>query len=172
MKMEFKALSREYFEEYYYVLTNINKFIRKPTRKIKFVTKGLAPSVIFAIFFAITVSCLAIFDNSLLPYIILPVFALIIILVAYFMTTSRLKKLGEAKYPAKFSASKKTATLNLPDMGEMSIDWDDVKTIICGDHSIIFIPNLPDKIPIALPISARNKLKSFLKDNKLTDLLQ
>lgn len=172
MKMEFKALSREYFEEYYYVLTNLNKFIHKPTKKIKPVTKGLLPSVAFAIFFAVTVSCLSIFDNSLLPYIILPIFALIIILIAYFMTSNRLKKLGEAKHSASFSASKKTATLKLPEIGEIAIDWDDVKIIICGEHSLLLIPNLPDKMLIALPISARNKLKIFLKENKLIDLLQ
>lgn len=172
MKMEFKNLSRGYFEEYYFVLTNINKFIHKPSRKIKYVTKHLIPSVYFALFFAITVGFLAFFDNSLLPYLILPIFALIVILAAYFMTSRRLKKLGDSNMAANVTTSKKSITIHYPEVGDIRTEWDDVKAIIYGEHTVIIIPNLPDKNVIALPISARNKLKTALKEYKLTDLLQ
>ncbi len=171
MKIEFKNLSQNYFEEYYYVLVNLNKFIHNPNRKLKFVTKQLIPSVYIAFFFAVTVGCLALLDHSLLPYLFLPIFALIAILSAYFITASRLKKLGAAHHSATLTTSKKSLTLHLAELGDLCIDWQDVKTILCGKHAIILIPQLPDQPLIALPISARTKLKQTLKEYQLSELM-
>ncbi len=171
MNMEFKHLSRNYFEEYYYVLVNLNKFIHSPNRKIKFVTKQLIPSVYAAFFLAIIVGCLALLDHSLLPYLFLPIFAFIAIFAAYFITASHLKKLGAAHHCATLTTSKKSLTLHLAELGDLCVDWQDIKTIRCGKHAIILIPQLPDQPLIALPISARAKLQQTLKEYQLSALM-
>lgn len=172
MKTEFKSLSREFFEEYYYVVTNIKKFVKKPERKIHSILNNLFIYVVLAFVFFISTICFGIFvDEQLRTFVVLPAFALLIILLAYGATARKLRTLGKAKYNLTFSSTKKTATIALSKEDQLSLDWKDVKKIICGNHAIIFIPNDIMQAPIAIPKSGLKKLKDTLKEYKLTKLL-
>lgn len=173
MKTEFKSLSREFFEEYYYVVTNIKKFVKKPERKLHSILNNLFIYVVLAFIFFVMTVCFSIFvDEQLRTFIVFPAFALLIILLAYAATAKKLRTLGKAEYNLTFSTTKKTATISLSKDDRLSIDWKDVKKIIYGNHAVILIPNDIMLAPVAIPKSGLKKLKDALKEYKLTKLLQ
>lgn len=172
MKAEFKAISREFFEEYYYVVTNIKKFVKKPERKIHSILNNLFIYVVLAFVFFAATACFAIFvDPELRTFIIFPAFALLIILLAYAATARKLRTLGKAKYNLTFASTKKTATIALSKDDQLSIDWKNVKKIIYGNHAIVFVPDDIMIAPIAIPKDGLKKLKETLKEYKLSKLL-
>ena len=171
MKAEFKSLKREYFEEYYYVVTNLKKFVKKPSRKLLRVSQGLLIYVIAAFIFFTLTAVFSLFDDQLRGFIVLPASAFIIIVISYLATLRKLRKLGNAKYTLTFSSTKKTANIALDNDDKLALDWKNIQKIIIGEHAIIFIPKTIEFTPLAIPKSGLKKLKETLREYKLTDFL-
>lgn len=172
MKAEFKPITREYFEEYYYVVTNLRKFIKKPSRRVKFVTRHLIPYIIYAGIFLVTTVAFALYDAQYLGFVPIPAIAFIVILFSFFVASSKIRKSGQAGFTLTFTSTKKIASIALENGDKLELDWADVKQIIVAEYTIIFIPKTPEHIPLAIPADGLKKLQATLKEYKLSGLLK
>ena len=168
MKLSFKEFTRAYAEEYYYVLLNQKKLIKRPDSKIRFATKSFIGYVIYASIFAVLGLIITIYVHEFLPFLFVPMLTLVATLHTYYRIHKNVIKL------AKMDASAFILTANTKhiiygqgkDNGVIML-WEEVKKIIYTDNSIIFLPKAIDIFPIVIPITAKKDIKSFLKKHKI-----
>ena len=163
-KITFKEFSREYAEEYYYVLLNQKKLIKHPESKIKFATKSFVGYVIYASFFVALGLFLTAYMGQLWPLLFIPVLTAVATIHTYFRINSNVTKLQHAEASAFILTLSDNHIIygQGKDNGVIML-WQEIKKIIFTDNSIIFLPNATDIFPIVVPIAAQKEIKSILK---------
>ena len=168
MKISFKEFTRAYAEEYYFVLINQKKLIKKPEKRIKYATKSFIGCVIYAAFFVIVGIGLTIYQKEFLPFLFIPVLTLVATAYTYWRIRSNVIKLQKSD-PSAFilNMTEKHIIYGRGKDNGVIMMWDEVKNVIYTDNSIIFLPNAIDIFPIVVPISAQKDVKVILKKKKI-----
>lgn len=154
MKIEFKNRgSREYFDEVLYIATYINKFIKKPNRKVHRLTKFYRNYLIFIIIYLLLMIWFYIKYKDLLFIFLLGFMSLLLVFVlkGLIITNKRIKYYLEEKNNKSIEFDTKTIKY-IDKIKTLSIDWKDVKNIIINNYSIIFLP-----VNNTLPVIAIDK---------------
>lgn len=171
MKITFQHLNRDFAEEYYFVLVNQKKLLRHPSKPIRRVTKIYGFYCLFAfVCFAASV-LLAINSFSYLPLCFLTGFTLGLMIFVSLKVVKAVRSLSDAsakKYSLDLTT--KGAAYTLPG-GDILMPWENVLNIIFTQHSVVFIPNTLEILPICVPIETADKIKTQLKKLKRTELI-
>jgi hypothetical protein len=164
MKITFKEFSRAYAEEYYFVIINQKRLIKKPTTPIKFATKSFIGYLVYSSFFTIAGIILTIFVHEYLPLLFIPVLTSVATIHTYYRIYTNVKKLEKSDTSSFILnlTEKQIAYGKDKDHGAV-IKWDEIKKIILTENSIIFLPNAIDIFPIVVPISAKKDVQKMLK---------
>jgi hypothetical protein len=169
MKITFKEFSRAYAEEYYYVLLNQKKLIKKPERKIKFASKSFVGYVYYSLFFVVAGVILTfVFGQDFMPLVFVPVLTAVATVHTYYRITKNVKALQNSDASAfVFSLTDKQIIYGQGKDNGVMMEWDEVKKVIFTDNSIIFLPTTLDIFPIVVPISAKKEVKTILKKKNI-----
>ena len=171
MKITFKRLTRDFAEEYYYVLINQKRLLRRPTRPIRHATKIYAFYCIFAFVCFVSSILLAINSFSYLPLCFLTGFTLGLIIFVSLKVIKAVRSLGNADANQYcIDITNKGIVYFLPG-GDIILPWENILKVTITQHSVIFLPDTPEILPICVPIEAKDKIKTQLKKLKKTDLL-
>ena len=168
MKITFKEFSRAYAEEYYFVLINQKKLMKKPEKRIKYASKSFLGCVYYAAFFVITGIGLTIYQKEFLPFLFIPVLTLVATAYTYWRIRVNVIKLHKSDATAFIltMTDKHIIYGRGKDNGVIML-WNDIKKVIYTEDSIIFLPNAIDIFPIVVPISAQKDIKAMLKKKKI-----
>ena len=168
MKVTFKELTRAYAEEYYFVLINQKKLIKKPTTTIKFATKSFRGYLIYSSIFTIGGIILTIFVHEYFPLLFIPVLTSVATIHTFYRIYINVKKLYQSD-ASKFilNMTDEHLTFGTDKDHRVIITWEEVKNVIFTENSIIFLPNAIDIFPIVVPISAQKDVKKMLKKLKI-----
>ena len=168
MKIMFKDFSRTYAEEYYFVLINQKKLLKKPEKPIKYATKSFLGCVIYAAFFVCAGIGLVIYQKELLPFLFIPVLTLVATTYTYWRI--RANVIGLQKSDASAFILTMTDKHIIYGRGKdngVIMMWNEIEKVIFTNESIIFLPNALDIVPIVVPISAQKDVKAMLKKKKI-----
>ena len=171
MKITFQRLNRNFAEEYYFVLINQKKLLRRPTKAIRQITKIYSLYCLFAFICFVASILLAVNSFNYLPLCFLTGFTLGLMIIVSLKVIKAVRSLGDAdakKYCLELTA--KGAAYTLPG-GDILLPWENVLKIITTDQSVIFLPNTLQILPICVPAEAFDKIKAQIKKLKKTELI-
>ncbi len=171
MKIVFSRFTRAYAEEYYYVLINQKKFLRRPAKTISRATRAYAFYCAFSFICFIVSIWLGINSFNYLPLIFITglTFGLIIFVSLKLVKAVRELGDGDAK-KCHLDLSAKGIAYTLP-AGDILLPWENVLKITITEHSVIFLPDTLEILPICVPAEAKDKIKTQLKKLKKSPLL-
>lgn len=168
MKITFIKFSRNFSEEYYYVLINQKSLMKHPEKAIGFATKSFSGYLIASAVFVAAGLVLMAFFNEAFPFIFVPVLTFVASLHTYLRINKNVKKLSEMD-ATKFhlELNNKQIIFGLGKDNGVMIYWEEIKKVIFANNSIVFLPNSLDIFPIVVPIDAEKDIKSMLKKLKI-----
>ncbi len=168
MKIKFKQFSRDFSEEYYYVLINQKNLMKHPEKPIGFATKSFAGYLIASSIFVAAGLVLMGFFNEAFPFIFVPILTFVASLHTYLRINKNVKKLSEMD-ATKFhlELNNEQIIFGLGKDNGVMIYWKEIKKVIFSNNSIVFLPNSIDIFPIVVPIDAEKEVKATLKKLKI-----
>ena len=164
--------SKEYFDEVLYIATYINKFIKKPNRKVHRLTKFYTNYLIFVIIYLILMIWFYFKYNDLLFIFLLGFMSLLLVFVlkGLIITNKRIKYYLEEKINKTIEFDKDTIKY-VDKVKTLSIDWKDVKNILINNYSIIFLPVNSTLPTIAIDKHYIGKVEEVIKKYSKVELI-
>ena len=166
--MEIKVDKRgpkEYYEEYYFVLSRYKQFIKKPNSKAYQFTKYLISYFVFGVFgLLLDIFFYLTFKNNLFIFCG-GMFALILVydLYVYFNGKKVINTLMNDN-KTKYIDINNDYVSYKDDLNEYKIEWKDVKYILFNKYSIVFLPVDISKLVISISSEYLDQVKQGISE--------
>lgn len=174
--MEIKVDKRgpkEYYEEYYFVLSRYKQLIKKPNSKAYQFTKYLISYFVFGVFgLLLDVFFYLTFKNNLFIFCG-GMFALILVydLYVYYNGKKVINTLMNDN-KTKYIDINNDYVSYKDDLNEYKVEWKDIKYIIVNKYSIVFLPVDISKLVISISSEYLDQVKQGISEaNQLAKLV-
>ena len=164
--------SREFYEEFYYVVANYAKIKKHPEKKavsilknniVYFITTGLLIVILYLFY---------ILESDYFCFTVATV--LLFALVVYLRMDRTIRKaINELmSYKGTVEITMAKGKINYKDANkEINYGFDQVSSIVINKYSICIIPKQINLVLIAIPTDYKEEIVKFLEEEKLDDLL-
>ena len=164
--------SREFYEEFYYIVASYGKVIKNPQKKASSILKN---NIIYFILTGLLIILLYLFFIFDKDYISFTLATILLFALALFIRMDRsirkiINSLMEYKGTKEIILSKNKIVYKDNDK-EMVSNMDQISCVLINKYSICFLPKERTGVLIALPVEYKKDIIKFLKDEKLKDLL-
>jgi len=165
--------SKEYYDEYLYILTKYKKLINNPHIKITKLTNESFRLCLLSIIMTILMFIIFIINTDNKVFLYLGIFFILLIILSviyYYIITTNINKLRSNKGLITIEFNKDKIQYITKDK-QLDILWDDIKYIIINKYTITFIPYEINKTILSINITYKEELFKILKKLKKEDLI-
>jgi hypothetical protein len=164
--------SREFYEEFYYIVASYGKVIKNPQKKASSILKNNIVYFILTGLLIIVLYLFFVFDKDYISFTLATIllFALILFIRIDRSIRKTINSLMDYKGAKEIDLSKSKIVYK-DNEKEMISNMDQISCILINKYSICFLPKERTGVLIALPVDYKKDIVKFLKQEKLEELL-